>query len=279
MTVCRRAQSSCSSSASAPSAKSRCRTSWASPSPTPWPSSEDAELAAGAVSGGPLALRRGGHGPRRNFQSAPRVRARSSGARGVGDRFRCPAARRRRRPEEFRILVRMKTPPRPLVLAVLLVGGGPLHGCGPRSGARPAVRPVTPKYGWLRDASSRRWGKPDLALLRRFRVPHVLAGEDGPADLVRWSDGSARRTTTYAIDPRPSARRRWTDLRPMDFRTPSTPTPRDGRTRPLPSRSTSRAGRPRTTSTSPSSTRRGRGNAPDENDSLGCGIPRARWRR
>ena len=48
--------------------------------------------------------------------------------------------------------------------------------------------------------SSRGGGSLTLPFFDDFASP-TFAGEDGPAELVRWSDGSARRTTTYAIDP------------------------------------------------------------------------------
>ena len=50
-------------------------------------------------------------------------------------------------------------------------------------------------------ATTRRGGgSMSLPFFDDFASP-TFAGEGGPAELVRWSDGSARRTTTYAIDP------------------------------------------------------------------------------
>ena len=88
-----------------------------------------------------------------------------------------------------------------VVLAVLLVGGG----CTRRAFAQEVERdlqfvPVTPHrtaegvQSALRSSASL-----SLPFFDDFASP-TFAGEGGPVDLVRWSDGSARRTMTYAID-------------------------------------------------------------------------------
>ena len=49
-------------------------------------------------------------------------------------------------------------------------------------------------------SSARGGGSLSLPFLDDFASP-TFAADEGPAELVRWMDGSARRTTTYAIDP------------------------------------------------------------------------------
>ena len=49
-------------------------------------------------------------------------------------------------------------------------------------------------------SSTRGGGNLTLPFFDDFASP-TFAGEGGPEELIRWSDGSARRTMTYAMDP------------------------------------------------------------------------------
>ena len=60
--------------------------------------------------------------------------------------------------------------------------------------------PMAPERAGTEEASTRGGGSMSLPFFDDFASP-TFAGEDGPDELVRWSDGSARRTMTYAIDP------------------------------------------------------------------------------
>lgn len=60
--------------------------------------------------------------------------------------------------------------------------------------------PVAEGRALVTAAPLRGGGNLTLPFFDDFASP-TFAGEEGPEDLVRWSDGSARRTMTYAIDP------------------------------------------------------------------------------
>ena len=121
------------------------------------------------------------------------------------------------------------------------------------------------------DAASSRGGGSltRLSFFDDFASP-TFAGEDGPVELVRWSDGSTRRTTTYAIEPPTIGTATLDGLRSNGFPYAFNPDA-TGWADTLTSEPHQSVGSDprRTTSTSIFFYQGGgRGNAPDDNDSL-----------
>ena len=89
-----------------------------------------------------------------------------------------------------------------LLMAALVMVGSPIAGLVAQEVERDLqFVPVAQDRATAETRSSARGGGSlSLPFLDDFASP-TFAADAGPAELVRWTDGSARRTTTYAIDP------------------------------------------------------------------------------